>query len=146
VDYAKKHFDLTNAIVASPDYGGLKRAKVFADELDLDLASVEKRRNLKTGEVITAKLEGGVKDKIVLIFDDAILSGSTTVEVSKFLKDKGAKEVHFFATHGVFTDTALKDLNQSKVDSVVVTNSIAHSQLPPKITVLDISPILVENI
>ena len=136
----------TNAMVVSPDYGGLKRAKVFADELDLDLASVEKRRNLKTGEVKTAKLEGNVKDKIVLIFDDAILSGSTTVEVSKFLKDKGAKEVHFFATHGVFTGTALKDLNQSTVDSVVVTNSIAHLKLPPKITVLDISSILVENI
>lgn len=146
VDYTKKHFDLKNAVVVSPDYGGLKRAKVFADELKLDLASVEKHRDLKTGEVTTAKLEGNVTDKIVLIFDDAILSGRTTIEVSKFLKEKGAKEVHFFATHGVFTGTALKDLNQSKVDSVVVTNSIAHDQKFKKITMLDISPILVENI
>lgn len=146
VNYTKQHFDLNNAMVVSPDYGGLKRAKVFADELKLGMASVEKRRDLKTGEVTTAKLEGNVKGKVVLIFDDAILSGSTTIEESKFLKEKGAKEVHFFATHGVFTGTALKDLSASKVDSVVVTNSIAHKQKFKKITRLDISPILVENV
>ena len=79
-------------------------------------------------------------------FDDAILSGSTTIEVSKLLKQQGAKQVHFFATHGVFTGTALKDLQQSGVNSVVVTNSIAQAKLPSKIKMLDISPILVENI
>ncbi|OGJ37425.1 MAG: hypothetical protein A2383_02405 [Candidatus Pacebacteria bacterium RIFOXYB1_FULL_39_46] len=146
IDYAKKQFDLTNTIVVSPDFGGLKRAKIFANELELDLASVEKRRNLKTGEVITSKLEGDVEDKITLIFDDAILSGSTTIEVSKLLKNKGAKEVHFFATHGVFTSTALQDLAQSKVDSVVITNSISQKENLKKITVLDVSLSLVENL
>src|SRR3990172_6985820 len=146
VHYSKTHFDMNQAMVVSPDFGGLKRAKTFADELSLDLASVEKHRNLKTGEITTSKLDGNVKGKIVLIFDDAILSGSTTIEVSKLLKQQGAKQVHFFATHGVFTGTALKDLQQSRVDSVVVTNSIAQVKLPPKTKVLEISPILVENI
>jgi ribose-phosphate pyrophosphokinase len=146
VNYTKKNFDLTHAMVVSPDFGGLKRARTFADALDLDLASVEKRRNLKTGEVTTTKLDGEVADRIVLIFDDAILSGSTTIEVSKFLKEKGAKQVHFFATHGVFTGSALGDLRRSKVDSVVVTNSIAHNGQPKKITVLDVSPALVTNL
>ncbi|HEX9817626.1 MAG TPA: ribose-phosphate pyrophosphokinase [Patescibacteria group bacterium] len=146
VDYAKKEFDLTNTMVVSPDFGGLKRARVFADALSLDLASVEKRRNLKTGEVTTTKLDGEVSGKIVLIFDDAILSGGTTIEVSKFLKEKGAKQVHFFATHGVFTGKALADLSKSKVNSVVVSNSIAHNEHPKKITVLDVSPALVENL
>jgi ribose-phosphate pyrophosphokinase len=146
VDYSKKQFDLKQAIVVSPDFGGLKRAKTFADELQLDLASVEKRRNLRTGEITTSRLDGNVKGKIALIFDDAILSGSTTIEVAKLLKQKGAKQVHFFATHGVFTGSALKDLQQSRVDSVVVTNSIAQTAKFKKLTVLDISPILVENI
>jgi ribose-phosphate pyrophosphokinase len=146
INYAKKNFALTDAIVVSPDFGGLKRARVFADALGLDLASVEKRRDLKTGDVTTTKLDGEVAGKIALIFDDAILSGSTTVEVSKFLKEHGAKQVHFFATHGVFTDTALEDLGKSMVDSVVVTNSIAHNGHPAKIAVLDVSPALVENL
>lgn len=146
VDYSRKKFELANTIVVSPDFGGLKRANTFADELGLELASVEKHRNLKTGEVTTHKLDGEVKGKIVLIFDDAILTGNTTIEVSKFLKQKGAKQVHFFATHGVFTDSAVKNLQQSKVDSVVVTNSIAQPSQLKKIAVLDISPILVENI
>lgn len=146
VNYVQQKLKLTDAIVVSPDYGGLKRAKIFAEALGLDLANVEKRRNLRTGEVTTAKLEGDVKDKTVLIFDDAIQSGSTTIEVSKFLKENGAKKVHFFATHGVFTGNALKDLAKSQVDNVVVTNSIAHEDKLTKITTLDVSPILVENL
>jgi ribose-phosphate pyrophosphokinase len=146
VHYSQTHFDMNQAMVVSPDFGGLKRAKIFADELGLDLASVEKHRNLKTGEITTSKLDGNVKGKIALIFDDAILSGSTTIEVSKLLKQQGAKHVYFFATHGVFTDDAIKNLQQSKVDSVVVTNSIAQPSQLRKITVLDISPIMVENI
>jgi len=146
VDYAQKNFDLENAVVVSPDFGGLKRARVFANALGLDLANVEKRRNLKTGEVTATKLDGEVKGKIVLIFDDAILSGSTTVEVSKLLKTNGAKQIHFFATHGVFTGDALQDLRKSKVSSVVVTNSIDQPKKLTKIKVLDIAPILVENL
>jgi ribose-phosphate pyrophosphokinase len=137
---------LSNFKVVSPDYGGLKRARLFADKLNLNLASVEKRRDLKTGEVTASKLDGEVDDKKVLIFDDAILSGSTTVKVSKFLKEHGAKEVHFFATHGVFTGSAIKDLNESAVDSVVITNSIAQSKNLPKIKVLDVANVLVENL
>ena len=144
--HVQKKYKLSNTLVVSPDYGGLKRARAFADILDLDLASVEKRRNLKTGEVTTSKLDGEVEGKNVLIFDDAILSGGTTVEVSKFLKDHGAKKIHFFATHGVFTGEAIKDLQKSPVDSVTITNSIYQDKLPGKIAVLDISSSLVENL
>src|SRR3990172_9111558 len=63
VHYSQEHFDFNQAIVVSPDFGGLKRAKTFADELGLDLASVEKHRNLKTGEITTSKLDGNVKDR-----------------------------------------------------------------------------------
>lgn len=146
VGHVKKHFDLSDAVVASPDYGGLKRARSFANELKLDLASVEKHRDLQTGEVTTAKLEGDVKGKTVFIFDDAILSGATTIEVSKILKEHGAKAVHFFATHGVFTGQAPHNLVDSPVDSVIITNSIARENIPEKIQVLDVSKTLVENL
>jgi ribose-phosphate pyrophosphokinase len=146
VRHIKKHFKLDQAVVASPDYGGLKRARSFANELKLELASVEKHRDLQTGEVTTAKLEGDVKGKNVFIFDDAILSGATTIEVSRTLKEHGAEAVHFFATHGVFTGDAPHNLIDSPVDSVIITNSIARANTPEKIQVLDVSQTLVENL
>jgi ribose-phosphate pyrophosphokinase len=146
VKHIGKHFDLSNSIVVSPDFGGIKRARMFANELNLDMASVEKRRDLRTGQVTTTKLDGDVKDKTVFIFDDAILSGQTVVEVAKLIKEKGAKEIHFLATHGVFTGDAIKSLEESMVDSVTITNSIERPEQYPKITVLDISKVLVDNL
>lgn len=146
VKHIEEHFDLQQAIVVSPDFGGIKRARLFANQLHLDLASVEKSRDLKTGQVTTTKLDGDVNNKTVFIFDDAILSGQTVVEVAKLLKEKGAKEVHFLATHGVFTGNALEELEQSMVDSVTITNSIERPEQFKKITVIDISKILVDNL
>jgi ribose-phosphate pyrophosphokinase len=142
----EEHFDLKQGIVVSPDFGGIKRARKFANELHLDMASVEKRRDLKTGQVTTTKLDGDVEGKTVFIFDDAILSGQTVVEVAKLLKEKGAKEIHFLATHGVFTGDALENLENSMVDSVTITNSIERPEQYKKITVLDISKTLVDNL
>lgn len=146
VAHIGEHFDLKQAIVVSPDFGGIKRARKFANELHLDMASVEKRRDLKTGQVTTTKLDGDVKNKTVFIFDDAILSGQTVVEVAKLLKEKGAKEIHFLATHGVFTGNALEELENSMVDSVTITNSIERPEQYKKITVIDISKTLVDNL
>lgn len=146
VKHIEEHFDLSKAIVVSPDFGGIKRARLFANQLHLDMASVEKRRDLKTGQVTTTKLDGEVKDKTVFIFDDAILSGQTVVEVAKLLKENGAKEIHFLATHGVFTGNALTELEDSMVDSVTITNSIERPEQYQKITVIDISKILVDNL
>lgn len=146
ITHIQEHFDLSSSLVVSPDFGGLKRARLFANALHLELASVEKHRDLVTGQVTMTKLEGNVKGKTILIFDDAILSGQTVVEVAKLLKGQGAKEVHFFATHGVFTGDALKNLEKSSIDTVTVTNSIERAEQFPKITILDISKILVENL
>ncbi len=146
VKHISEHFNLNEAIVVSPDFGGLKRARQFANELHLDLASVDKKRDLKTGQVTTNKLDGDVTGKTVFIFDDAILSGQTVVEVAKLLKDQGAKEIHFLATHGVFTGNALEILENSQVDSVTITNSIERPEQYSKITVIDISKILVDNL
>lgn len=144
--YAKDNFDLDQTIVASPDFGGLKRARIFANKLDLNLANIDKHRDLKTGEVTAVGVHGDVKNKIVLLFDDCILSGGTVVESAELLKKEGAKEVHFLSTHGLFTGDAKDKLKKSTVDSIVVTNSIYQTSLPEKIKILDVSPIIVDAI
>jgi len=139
-EYVRQSFDLNEIVVASPDFGGLKRAHMFANELHTNLVNVDKHRDLSTGEVTAQSLQGGsVEGKIVVVFDDSILSGGTVLEASKLLKEKGAKEVHFLATHPVLTQGAREKLSHESIDSVVVANTIVQKDLPPKVTILDAS-------
>lgn len=157
VEYAQTTFATAFAnnqvVAASPDFGGLKRARVFADHLakktnqSINLVNIDKHRNLHTGEVSAIKIQGGdVTDKIVLILDDVIVSGGTVSEAAKLLKQEGAAEVHFFATHGLFVGNALQNLTDSAIDSIVVTNSVHHDSLPEKFKVLDIAPVFAKEL
>lgn len=136
-EYINKNLDVKNAIVVSPDFGGLKRARVLANELNLKLANVDKHRDLKTGKVTPMGISGNVEGKVCLIYDDIINTGSTVAEVARFLKEHGAKEVHFLVTHGIFAKNGLTMMNDESINSVIISNSILHKELPEKIVVLD---------
>jgi len=132
--------------VASPDFGGLKRARQFASALGTELVNIDKNRDLLTGEVTAVGLQGSVKNKIVVLFDDVIVSGGTVVETSELLKQEGARETHFFATHGPLVPDVIKKLSNSTIDSITVTNSIKHQDLAPNCQELDISELLVTSL
>lgn len=140
-DFAKDNFDLKQTVIVSPDFGGLKRARKFARMLELDLVNIDKTRDLKTGKVNAVDLHGNVKDKEVIILDDVIVSGGTVVESAALLKENGAKQVMFIASHGLLTGDAQEKIEQSQVDQVIITNSIAHDKLTNKISTLDISSV-----
>lgn len=144
-EYAKNTFDLSQAIVASPDFGGLKRAAKLAKALNLELVNISKKRNLQTGEIIHMELQGDVKDKTVLVFDDVIVSGGTVIEAAEILKQNGAKEVHFLVTHGLLMGEAKEKLSSSQLDSVVISSSVAQKNLPQKITMLDCSKMFINK-
>lgn len=146
VSYAKDNFDLSQAVAISPDFGGLKRARSFSEALNLELENIDKHRDLNTGKVTPRTVSGDVSGKICLIYDDVINTGGTVVEVAKFLKAKGAMEVHFLVTHGLFANSGLTKMNDASIDSIVITNSINHQDLPEKIKVIDISPTLAKSI
>ena len=146
VKYAKQNYELSNALVVSPDFGGLKRARSFADVLELELVNIDKHRNLHTGKVTPKGISGDVEGKVCLIYDDIINTGGTVVETAKFLKDKGAREVHFLVTHGLFAGKGLEKMMDDSIDSVVITNSVHHDDLPEKIKIIDVAPVLGEAI
>lgn len=123
-EYVRQHIPLDNAVIASPDFGGLKRARVFAQQLDLDLVNIDKHRNLKTGEVTAVGISGDVDGKIVIMFDDVINTGSTVTNTAQLLKERGATAVYFCATHGIFANNGISQIQSSVVDQVIVTNSI----------------------
>lgn len=147
VQYSKRVFDLKKTIVASPDFGGLKRARQFASLLELELANIDKKRDIHTGEITSTVLHGEVAGKIVLLFDDTIQSGSTVKEASETLKEAGAAEVHFLATHGPMVPKAFDLINTTAaVDSVVVTNSVEQILNSDKVKVLDSAELFVTAI
>jgi ribose-phosphate pyrophosphokinase len=157
VDYSQETFAAAFAedrvVAASPDFGGLKRARVFANYLSgainkpIDLVNIDKHRNLQTGEVSAIQIQGGdVTGKIVLIMDDVIVSGGTVVEAAKLLKQEGAAEVHFLATHGLFVGNAFENLSDPAIDSIVVTNTVHHESLPERFKVLDIAPVFAKEL
>ncbi len=141
IDHVKKNMNLKECIVASPDFGGLKRARVFATDLGLELTNIDKFRDLHTGKVEAKGVHGDVEGKEVLVFDDFINSGSTVESCAEILKKSGAKAVHFFATHGIFANNGQERVQNSMIDTVIVTNSIPQKVEVSKLKVIDVSSI-----
>lgn len=140
--YVRTELKPENIVVASPDFGGLKRARQFADMLDTELVNIDKHRDLSSGKIESAILHGNVQDKTVLVFDDTIQSGGTVIEAADALKAQGAQNVIFFATHGPMVEAAFKKIAQSSVDQVIVTNSVSHHDIAvSKLKTMDVSPV-----
>ena len=143
-DYIRsKH--LKNPIVASPDIGGVARARYFANQLHLDLVIVDKKRE-KANESEVMNIIGDVKGKDVILIDDIIDTAGTICKAADVLKSRGANSVIALGTHPVLSGPALDRIKQSTLDEVVVTNSIPVKNVIPKITVLSVAPLFAEVI
>jgi ribose-phosphate pyrophosphokinase len=109
--------------VVSPDAGGVERARAFAKRLDSPLAIIDKRRTeVNVAEVM--HIIGDVAGQHCLIVDDLIDTAGTLVKASEALLEQGAKSVRACATHAVLSGTAVKRIQESALEEVVVTNSI----------------------
>lgn len=138
----RKEFDLKDIVLVSPDMGGIRRIKMISEMLgNIPFAAIEKNRDLSTGEITDDGLNGDVKGKIAIIVDDMISTGQTMVEAAELLIEEGASRVFVFATHAVFAKDAGKLLQHSRIERVVVSDTIdvpAYNQFP-KLEVLSIS-------
>ena len=117
---------LEDVVVASPDYGGLKRARSFASKLDVDasVATIDKIRNKKNHSKVQ-NVFGNVKNKNVILVDDLIDTGGSIMNAAEIFKQQGAKKIIVACTHPVFSKGAAKKLNDSKnIDKIFITNSI----------------------
>lgn len=131
----------TDAVVVSPDLGGVSRSETFAKEYTLPILHMNKLRDVATGNVTVTSVDGEVKEKSVVIFDDIINTGETAVKTSAFLYEHGAKEINFFATHAVLAGNASQSLQKSHIDTVTVTDTIdiPKEKLFPKLHVISVS-------
>lgn len=146
-----KERNLSDLVIASPDKGGILQATAYAKFLDAkEIAVVYKKRDITLNDVSNAlAMIGDVKGRDVLIVDDIISTGGTIVNAAKHLKKNGAKSVRVTATHGIFAEDALEQIDNSGIDEVIITDSIAPSEKissHPKITIVSVAPLLAEAI
>lgn len=139
---------LGNACVVSPDRGGKTRSEVFAKEAHLPMVYLDKARNYETGRVSITGIEGEVTGKDVVIFDDIINTGATSIEAARYLKEQGAKHIYMLATHAVLAGSAVTDLAGSVVEDVFVTDSIfvPQSKQFDRMSIISLAPILADAI
>ena len=140
----QKYKDL---IVVSPDIGGVVRARAVAKQInDSDLAIIDKRRP-KANEAQVMHIIGDVKDRTCVIVDDMVDTAGTLCKAAAALKQHGAKAVHAYCTHAVLSGKAIENINNSELDSLVVTDTIPlneKSKACSKIRELTISRLIAE--
>jgi len=144
IDYITKK-NLPNPIVASPDVGGVARARGFAGKMGLDLVIVDKRRE-KANSCEVMNIIGDVTGKDVILIDDIIDTAGTIVGAAKALKEKGARSVMACCTHAVLSGPAIDRIQNGLLDELVVTDTIPLHKECSKITVLSISGVFGEVI
>jgi len=121
-DYVKSK-NLKNPVVASPDIGGVARARYFAKTMGLDMVIVDKRRE-KANESEVMNIIGNVEGKDVIMIDDMIDTAGTMVKAAAALKKLGATSVMACCTHPVLSGPAFDRIENGELDELVVTNTI----------------------
>lgn len=136
-------------VVVSPDAGRVKVAERYANQLHADLAIVHKRRIKGAKNQVEAKdVVGDVEGRTCVLIDDMIDTAGTIVAAAEQLVEHGASSVYCAATHGVFSGPAIDRLKNSRLEKVVITNTLP---LPPdkridKIEVLSAAGIIADAI
>ena len=151
--YASKIFvpyinslNLKDPIMASPDAGGTRRASSYAKMLGTVFCICHKQRS-KPNEIEKMLLIGDVQDRDVILIDDIIDTAGTITRAGQLLKDNGARSVRAFATHPIFSGSAMEKIDNSVFDEVVVTDTIPLGPNPSKkIHVLSTAELLAEVI
>ncbi len=147
-DIVKRYGMGDDLLVVSPDVGGVVRARHLADKLGAGIAIVDKRRPAP-GQSEVMNIIGDVRNRRCIMVDDMVDSGGTLCHAAEALRAKGAVAVSAYLSHGVLSGNAAERIQNSALDELVVTDSIAlsaASQQASKIRVLSAAPLLAEAI
>jgi ribose-phosphate pyrophosphokinase len=124
-DIARRKMD--KVVVVSPDVGGVVRARALAKRLDSDLAIIDKRRP-KANVAEVMNIIGEVHGRTCFLMDDMVDTAGTLCRAAEALKKHGAVHVVAYCTHAVLSGGAVRRLNESALDELVVTDSIPPSE------------------
>jgi ribose-phosphate pyrophosphokinase len=146
VEYIEK-LKLKDLVIVSPDVGGIKTARAYAKRLGAGLAIVDKRRvSPEKAEVMN--IMGEVEGRDAVLVDDLIATGGSLLEAAQALKKNGVKKIFAAVVHGVLSGNAVKNIENSVVEELIITNTIPlpKEKKSPKTTVLSVAPLLAEAV
>lgn len=135
-------------VVVSPDMGSVARAREFASRLGLPLAIVDKRRP-KENQSEVMNIIGEIEGYHTILFDDMVDTAGTLVKAAFALKEQGALSVRACATHPVLSGKAVKTINESPIEEILVCNSIElneEAKRSEKFKVLNLAPLIAKAI
>jgi ribose-phosphate pyrophosphokinase len=144
----KERYNGEDLVVVSPDVGGVLRARAVAKRLDADLAIVDKRRE-RAGVSEVMNIIGEVEGRRCILVDDIVDSAGTMCNAADALRERGAKSVSAYVSHGVFSGGAVARVTASKMEAMVTTDSILATEavrVAKNIRQLTIAPLMAEAI
>lgn len=137
--------NLPNLTIASPDMGGVGRARAYAKHLKADLVLVDKHRE-RANQVASMQLIGDVQDRNVVIVDDIVDTGGSLVRATEYMLEKGAKSVRAAITHPLLSGNAVEKITNSNLTELLTTDTLPlgeHKQTD-KIRMLTIAPLFAQ--
>ena len=146
-------------VIISPDAGGGARARKVAKKLDLDIASIDKRRE-KANQVASMNVIGDVDGKRCVIVDDIIDTGGTLIQAAEALLERGAESVEAYITHGVLSKGGKQRIEESEaIAKLIITDTIPNTeswmdstayaddaQIKQSVRILPVAPVFAEAI
>lgn len=129
---------IENLTIASPDMGGSKRANNYAKWLESEVVICYKQRK-KANVIDKMTVIGNVEGKNVVLIDDMIDTAGTLTKAADMLIEEGALSVRAYCTHGVLSGQALERIQNSKLEELIITDTIPQGDLPDKIKVISIA-------
>ena len=133
-----KNLGLSDLTIASPDMGGSKRANNYAKWLESEVVICYKQRK-KANVIDKMTVIGNVEGRNVVLIDDMIDTAGTLTKAADMLMEQGALSVRAYCTHGVLSGKAMERITNSKLEELVITDTIPHDNLPEKIKVISIA-------
>jgi ribose-phosphate pyrophosphokinase len=134
-----------NLIIASPDVGGVKRAREFAKHLKAEFVVCDKHR-VRANEIASMQLIGEVEGADVVLVDDLIDTGGTITKAAQVIMEKGARSVRAICTHPILSGNAYENIENSVLTEMLVTDTIPLRKETSKIKVLSTADLFAKAI
>jgi len=127
LEHLRKQLNHHDVTIVSPDAGGVERARAVARRLDASLAIIDKRR-VGPNEIAEMNIIGEVQDRVAILVDDMVDTAGTLTMAADALKKEGAKKIIGCCTHPVLSGPAIKRIEESPLEELIVTNTIPLSR------------------